>query len=150
MTTTEATVDAAAETRARALYDQDRTCRALGIRLDTVAPGRATVRMTVADAMVNGLGTGHGGYLFLLADAAFSFASNTYEPVAVAQSAQVTFLRPVAAGDELVAEATERARRGLSGIYDVTLYRDGDVVAEFRGHSVLLPGRTRPASKETS
>lgn len=148
MTTTEARDETQAEMRAGALYDADRACRALGIRLDDVAPGRATVRMTVADTMVNGLGTGHGGYLFLLADAAFSFACNTYEPVAVAQAAHVTFLRPVAAGDELVAEATERARRGLSGIYDVTIHSGGDVVAEFRGHSVLLPGRTRPG-KET-
>jgi acyl-CoA thioesterase len=154
MTTTEATVHAngtdamvAAEIRASALYDADRACHALGIRLDDVAPGRATVRMRVADTMVNGLGTGHGGYLFLLADAAFSFACNTYEPVAIAQAAQVTFLQQVVVDDELVAEATERARRGLSGIYDVTIYRDGDVVAEFRGHSVLLPGRTRPAKE---
>ncbi len=153
MTTTEAPGGSAEDTagiRASALYDADRACQALGIRLDDVAPGRATVRMRVADTMVNGLGAGHGGYLFLLADAAFSFACNTYEPVAVAQGAQVTFLQPVAVGDELVAEASERARRGLSGIYDVTVYRDGDVVAEFRGHSVLLPGRTRPTGKEDS
>ncbi len=144
MTTTEP----AAEARARALYDADRACQALGIRLDDVAPGRATVRMRVAEHMVNGLGTGHGGYLFLLADAAFSFAANTYEPVAVAQAAQVTFLQPVAVGDELVAEATERARRGLSGIYDVTVRAGTAVVAEFRGHSVLLPGRTRTGKEK--
>ena len=146
MTTTEAAE--AAEIRASALYDSDRVCHALGIRLDDVALGRATVRMTVTGTMVNGLGAGHGGDLFLLADAAFSFAANTYEPVAIAQAAQVTFLQQVAAGDELLAEATERARRGLTGIYDVTVYRRGDVVAEFRGHSVLLPGRTRPTTKE--
>jgi acyl-CoA thioesterase len=151
MTTTGVTAAAqdAAQLRASALYDADRACHALGIRLDDVAPGRATVRMRVTATMVNGLGTGHGGYLFLLADAAFSFACNTHEPVAVAQAAQVTFLQPVAEGDELVAEATERARRGLSGIYDVTVHREADVVAEFRGHSVALPGRSRPTSEET-
>lgn len=133
----------AAESRAGALYDRDVACRTLGIRLGEVAPGRATVRMTVTDEMVNGLGTAHGGFLFLLADAAFSFAANTYEPVAVAQAAHVTFLLPVSAGDELVAEAAERARRGLTGIYDVTVRRGGDTVAEFRGHSALLPGRSR-------
>jgi len=132
-----------AETRASALHERDHTCRALGIRLDGATPGHAQVRMTVADTMDNGLGTTHGGYLFLLADAAFSFAANTYAPVAVAQAAHVTFLAPVAAGDELVATATERARRGLTGVYDVTVTRDGEPVAEFRGHSVLLPGRTR-------
>ena len=142
------TTTGAAGIRANALYESDRACRALGIRLGAVALGRATARMTVTDAMVNGLGAGHGGYLFLLADAAFSFAANTYEPVAVAQAAQVTFLQPVAVGDELVAEATERTRRGLTGIYDVTVHREGDVVAEFRGHSVLLPGRPRPTTKE--
>jgi acyl-CoA thioesterase len=108
-----------------------------------VSPGRATVRMTVTDAMVNGLGTAHGGYLFLLADAAFLFAANTHEPVAVTQAAHVMFLSPVSTGDELIAEATERVRRGLSGVYDVTVRRGGDTVAEFRGHSALLPGWSR-------
>jgi acyl-CoA thioesterase len=147
MTTTEVDATEAAWSRAHALHGADRTCRALGISLDDAGPGRATVRMAVAETMVNGLGTGHGGYLFLLADAAFSFACNTYEPVAVAAAAQVTFLQPVAVGDVLVAEATERARRGLSGIYDVTIHSGGAVVAEFRGHSVLLPGRTRPSEE---
>jgi acyl-CoA thioesterase len=132
-----------AAARAAALHERDRTCRALGIRLDDVAPGHARVRMTVADTMVNGHGAAHGGYLFLLADAAFSFASNTHAPVAVAQAAHVTFLAPVSAGDELVATATERVRHGLCGIYDVTVRRDGAAVVEFRGHSVLLPGRSR-------
>jgi len=140
----------AAESRAGALYDQDVACRVLGIRLGDVAPGRATARMTVTDRMVNGLGTAHGGYLFLLADAAFSFACNTYEPVAVAQAAHVTFLLPVSAGDELVAEAAERVRRGLTGIYDVSVRRGSETVAEFRGHSALLPGRTRPTTQEKS
>jgi acyl-CoA thioesterase len=99
--------------------------------------------MTVADTMTNGYGAAHGGYLFLLADAAFSFASNTHAPVAVAQAAHVTFLAPVSAGDELVATATERVRHGLTGIYDVTVRRHGAPVVEFRGHSVLLPGRSR-------
>ena len=133
----------AAQVRAGALYDRDETCRGLGIALDDVAPGRATARMTVTGEMVNGLGDAHGGYLFLLADAAFSFACNTYEPVAVAQAAHIAFLLPVAPGDELVAEARERARRGLTGIYDVTVRRGTETVAEFRGHSTLVPGKTR-------
>ena len=95
--------------------------------------------MVVTDKMVNGHGIAHGGYLFLLADAAFAFASNTHGPTAVAQSAEVTFLRPVAVGEGLLAEAVERTRVGLNGIYDVTVCRlDGTVIAEFRGHSVLL------------
>lgn len=132
--------------RAKTLYDQDPVCRSLGITLGEVGPGRATVRLRLTGDMVNGHGIAHGGFLFLLADAAFSFACNTHGPVTVAQGAQVSFLRPAAAGDELTAEAVERVRAGRHGVYDVTVRKaDGTVVAEFRGQSVMLSGELRPS-----
>ncbi|MFD8703017.1 hydroxyphenylacetyl-CoA thioesterase PaaI [Kitasatospora sp. NPDC059648] len=127
-----------------ALYERDETSRSLGIVLESVSAGRAVMRMTVAATMVNGHGTAHGGFLFLLADAAFSYACNSHGPVTVAQAAQVAFLAPAAVGDELVAEAVERSRAGRGGIYDVTVRRaDGKVIAEFRGQSVVIGGRPR-------
>ncbi|WP_030239037.1 hydroxyphenylacetyl-CoA thioesterase PaaI [Streptomyces sp. NRRL S-350] len=127
-----------------ALYERDETSRTLGIALEEVSAGHAVMRMTVAATMVNGHGTAHGGFLFLLADAAFSYACNSHGPVTVAQAAQVVFLAPAAVGDELVAEAVERSRAGRSGIYDVTVRRaDGKVIAEFRGQSVTIGGRPR-------
>jgi acyl-CoA thioesterase len=123
------------------MYARDRACQSLGIHLGDVGPGRATLRMRVADTMTNGHGTAHGGFLFLLADAAFAYAANSRGPAAVAQAAQVTFLRPAAVHDELTADAVERARFGRTAIYDVTVRGDGgDVIAEFRGHCALLPG----------
>jgi acyl-CoA thioesterase len=136
--------DPAAPSRARAdeLYARDRTCQSLGITLDEVAPGSAVARMRVTESMVNGHGIAHGGYLFLLADAAFSYACNSHGPVTVAQTASVTFLRPAEVGEVLLAEATERVLIGRNGIYDVTVRRpEGGVVAEFRGHSVMLAGK---------
>jgi acyl-CoA thioesterase len=127
---------------ATAMYRNDLTCRTLGIQLDELTPGRARMRMRVTDTMTNGHGTVHGGYLFLLADAAFAYASNSHGPAAVAQGAQVTFLRPAAVHDELVAEAVERVRAGRTGVYDVTVRRAaGEVVAEFRGQSMMVSGR---------
>jgi acyl-CoA thioesterase len=143
-TTGTRTVDAvdterAARRRAEELYATDRTCELLGIALQDAGPGRATVRMRVAETMVNGHGTAHGGFLFLLADAAFAFACNTHGPATVAQGAQITFLRPAEPGDELTAEAVERSRSGRSGVYDATVRRsDGTVIAEFRGQSHVL------------
>ena len=46
-------------------------------------------------------------------------------------------------GDELVATAAERARYGRNGICDVTIRRDRDVIAEFRGRSRIIE-RTAP------
>ena len=138
---------AAVWSRAMAQYAEDRTCQSLGIVIADIAPGWARLQMRVEESMLNMRGTMHGGYLFLLADAAFGYAANTHGPVAVAQSAQAAFLRPAAPGDLLVAEAEERSRIGLHGIYDVTVRRPSDetVVAEFRGHSVVLPGRKTAA-----
>ena len=118
---------------------EDPACRALGIELAEVGPGRARLRMRVTPQMANLHGIAHGGYLFLLADSAFAYASNSRGPTAVAHSAQVTFLRPAAVDDELVAEAVEVQRYGRSGVYDVTITRNGtEVVAVFRGNSMTV------------
>lgn len=115
---------------------RDTATRSLGIELGGVAPGRATARMQVTAAMVNGHAVAHGGYLFLLADTAFAFACNTHGADVVAAGAEVSFLAPAHEGDHLTAVATERVRAGRSGIYDVTVSRaDGTVLAEFRGRS---------------
>ena len=120
--------------QASRMYERDTATRALGITVHDVAPGRATARMTVTPAMLQGHGTCHGGYLFLLADTAFAFACNT-RGATVAAGADVEFLAPVHQGDELVASATERVLRGRSGLYDVTVRRGHEVVCEFRGRS---------------
>jgi len=120
---------------AREMFDADQASQALGIEISELAPGSATVTVTVGETMVNGHGITHGGYVFLLADTAFALACNGYEDSAVAARADIRFLRPTRLGDTLIAVATEKARGGRSGIYDVTV-RNGDaVVAEFRGDS---------------
>jgi acyl-CoA thioesterase len=127
---------------AEAMYAADEASRRLGITIDGVAPGRATATMRVTDAMVNGHGICHGGYVFLLADTAFAFACNTYDAVTLAAGCDVVFVSPARLGDQLVAEATERVRFGRSGVYDVTVSgQDGSTLAEFRGLSRTVEGR---------
>ncbi|MGQ0841709.1 hydroxyphenylacetyl-CoA thioesterase PaaI [Actinokineospora sp.] len=113
----------------------DLASASLGITLHAAGPGHAEVGMTVTETMVNGHGIGHGGYVFLLADTAFACACNSHGPVTVAAGADITFVAAVHLGDVLVARATERTRYGRSGIYDVTVSRGAEVVAEFRGRS---------------
>jgi acyl-CoA thioesterase len=120
------------------MWDSDLASRSLGMELLEAYEGRATVTMTISDTMINGYGMAHGGYVFLLADSAFGCACNTYGPATVASGGEIDFVRPVRAGDKLVAVATERARYGRSGIYDVTISRGGEVVAEMRGRSRMF------------
>ncbi|MEU4762624.1 hydroxyphenylacetyl-CoA thioesterase PaaI [Actinosynnema sp. NPDC023794] len=124
----------------------DAASTALGIRALELGDGTAKLAMTVTDRMVNGHGIGHGGYVFLLADTAFACACNRHGSVTVAAQAEIDFIATVHEGDELVAEAVERVRFGRSGIYDITVRRGEEVVAEFRGRSrTLRPNDADPA-----
>ncbi len=131
----------------RLLHDGDPHAHRLGMALAAAGDGTAEVTLTVTDEMCNVHGTCHGGVLFSLADTAFQYACNSHGPVAVAAGAQIEFLAPVGPGTRLRASATERRRRGRTGIYDVAVTTaDGEVVAEFRGRSRVLdaaPGRRR-------
>jgi len=129
---------------AAAMERGDEALRSAGVRLLAVGPGWARTAMTVDRRHLNGHGLCHGGYLFLLADAALAFASNSHGSPAVAAGADIVFLRPGALGDELVAEARERSRAGRSGVYDVTVSAGGVPVAEFRGRTRVVPGLTAP------
>jgi acyl-CoA thioesterase len=127
-----------------AMMASDAASRMLGIELLDYGDGWARTQLTVRDDMVNGHGICHGGMIFSLADTAFACACNSWGPVTVAAGADITFVAPGRRGDLLVAEARMRTRYGRSGIYDVTVARDGQVVAEFRGRS-RETGEGRPA-----
>jgi acyl-CoA thioesterase len=125
-----------------AMWARDRASQALGMALEDVGPGFARVRMAVRANMVNGHGTCHGGIIFALADSAFASACNSRDVVTVASGCAIEFLAPVREGDELVAEAQERALQGRNGIYDVDVRRaGGELVATFRGRSAATRGR---------
>ena len=142
-----------ADTLARACADKmwalDNASQGLGMAIRDIAPGHAVMTMEVRPSMVNGHGLCHGGFIFTLADSTFAFACNTHNEMNVAQHCAVTFLRPARLGDTLIAEATERVREGRSGIYDVCVRSlNGDVIAEFRGHSRTMGQKFFPEPTE--
>ena len=131
-----------AEASAQAMWDLDRASQRLGMVIDRIAPGQATLSMTVTEAMTNGHGNGHGGYIFTLADSAFAFACNTYNAITVGQAASVNYTAPASLGDRLTATAREVSRAGRSGVYDVEVTnQNGRSVAHFRGLSRTVRGQ---------
>lgn len=117
------------------MWAADVASRSLGMELLEVRPGYARLRMPVTETMVNGHDLCHGGFVFTLADSAFAFACNSHGPTTVAAACDIVFVTTAHRGDLLEAEATERVRFGRSGVYDVTVRRGGEIVAEFRGYS---------------
>ncbi|MBR1163037.1 hydroxyphenylacetyl-CoA thioesterase PaaI [Bradyrhizobium elkanii] len=129
---------------ADAMWKEDDASKGLGMELVEIRPGQAVMAMTVQPHMVNGQRICHGGYIFTLADSAFAFACNSRNDRAVAAQGNVTFIRPGKLGDRLVATAREISRSGRSGIYDVSVISGDSVIAEFRGHSRVIPGSWLP------
>jgi acyl-CoA thioesterase len=123
---------------AATMFAADQASRGLGMELVELGEGRAVLQMRIARTMINGHDIAHGGYVFLLADSAFACACNSRGPVTVAAGAEISFLRAVREGDVLTATAAERVSYGRSGIYDVTVRRGDEVVAEFRGRSRIV------------
>ena len=119
------------------MWRDDAASKMLGMRVVSVGPGTAELAMEVRADMINGWQLCHGGLVASLADSAFAVACNSRGTVTVAAGFDITLLESARLGDTLVAVASERALRGRSGLYDVTVTRasDGVVVAEFRGRS---------------
>jgi acyl-CoA thioesterase len=136
---------------AEALYVRDHAAQALGIELIEVGMGRARMAMTVRRDMLNGHGVCHGGILFTLADTAFAYACNSAGTPMVAAGAAIEFIAPAAAGERLIAVATETSRSERHGIYDVAVSTEsGATRAHFRGRCALFRSsgvRTAPESK---
>ncbi|WP_413673564.1 hydroxyphenylacetyl-CoA thioesterase PaaI [Massilia cellulosiltytica] len=132
---------ARAELAGKTMYERDPASQALGMTLDAIRPGYARMRMRVREDMLNGHGTCHGGYIFMLADSAFAFACNSHNFNTVGAGCTIDYLAPGRAGDVLVAEAVEQALAGKTGVYDVVVTdQDGRKVALFRGKSHRVAG----------
>jgi acyl-CoA thioesterase len=108
-------------------------------------PGRAVMRMTVREPMLNGHRICHGGLIFTLADSTFAFACNSHNKVTVAAGCSIEFLKPAQLGDVLTCEGIEQVLQGRHGIYDMKVSNQrGEVVAMFRGKSAQIQGTVIP------
>jgi acyl-CoA thioesterase len=132
---------ALAELAGKTMYERDPASQALGMTLDAIRPGYARMSMAVRADMLNGHGTCHGGYIFMLADSAFAFACNSHNVNTVGAGCTIDYLAPGREGDLLVAEAVEQALSGKTGVYDIVVSnQEGRTLALFRGKSHRVSG----------
>jgi acyl-CoA thioesterase len=124
------------------MWEADRASRMLGMAVTAIAPGSATLTMTVREDMLNGHDLCHGGLIATLADSAFAFACNAHNELTVASGFDVNLVAPARRGDVLTARAQELRRSGRTGVYDIVVTNQRDeCVAVFRGRSYTVKGR---------
>jgi acyl-CoA thioesterase len=140
-----AAAQALAEQVRDAMWVGDHATKMLGMQITSVAPGRATIQMTVRQDMLNGHAICHGGLITTLADSSFAFACNSYNKNAVAAGCSIEFLKPGKLGDVLTCEGIEQTLSGRHGIYDMKVTnQNGEVIALFRGKSAQIAGTVLP------
>jgi acyl-CoA thioesterase len=130
-----------AQAATQSMYKRDRASQHLGIKLEEIRVGYARMSMTVVDWMLQGHDMCHGGLMFALADTAMAFASNSHNEQHIALNANIDFLRPALAGENLIAEAVEDNRTRRTGMYNVSINNDkGQAVCYFRGRTYAVGG----------
>jgi acyl-CoA thioesterase len=113
-----------------ALLAADPLAAHLGITLEQVRPGYARASMTVGPALLNAVGTAHGGGTMALLDVVHAAVSNSHGTVAIAQDVHTEFLAAGAEGDRLVAEGVEVHRSRRTAVYRIEARaQDGRLVA---------------------
>jgi acyl-CoA thioesterase len=124
------------------MFEADRATREfMQIELVSCGPGRAVMRMTVRDTMLNGHDICHGGLIFTLADSTFAYACNSRNRATVAAACSIEFLKPAHLGDVLTCEGQEQVLQARHGVYDMKVSNQhGEVVALFRGRSAQIKG----------
>lgn len=125
-----------------AMFANDRASQGLGLRIDAIGPGTATLSMTVREDMLNGFDICHGGFVTTLADSCFAFACNSHNEMTVASGFAIDLVAPSRLGDVLTARASEISLAGRTGVYDIRITNQRDeLIAVFRGRSYRMKGR---------
>jgi len=90
--------------------------------------------MKIRDEMVNGFHVAHGGVIFSFADSALAFACNNRNNLSLALECNISFLKQVNVGDELIAEANEIHNGKSTGVYSINVINQNNQrVALFKG-----------------
>ena len=119
---------------AQYMLNQDFFSQWMGIKLIEVREKYCLIEMPIKQEMINGLKTVHGGVTFAFADSALAFSSNNTNEASVALNCTINFTKAVKLGDTLFAESILISDTRKTGIYDISITnQDNVLVASFRG-----------------
>ncbi len=105
----------------------------LGIEILEIKEGSCKLQMTIREDMLNGFGIAHGGITYSIADSALAFASNSHGQKSVSVETSISHIVSLKANDIIIAEAIEEHCSNKIGVYSIKVYKDGSVVALFKG-----------------
>ncbi|AEE14643.1 phenylacetic acid degradation-related protein [Thermodesulfobium narugense DSM 14796] len=125
------------------MRENDKVAVWLNVKILEVRTGYSKISMIVREDMLNSVKICQGGVIFSFADFAFALASNSHGKIAVGISANINYLKPSLAGEELIAECFESGRSRKLGLYDVKVYKNKnkELIASFTGQVYIKEER---------
>ncbi len=113
----------------------DRFADHIGIERFLCDDGTWSVRLTIAEQHLNGIGVAQGGAIFTLADYAFAIASNTDGRTSTGLQTGISYIAPAPLGSVLVARIKEISRRKTISIYQIEVRdeQNDTLIALFTG-----------------
>ncbi len=115
------------------MYDDDAFSQWLGIEVIEASEKQCVLTMVVRSEMLNGFKIAHGAITYALADSALAFVSNGTGRHAVSIHTSIDHHLAVEKGDVLTATATPVNIGHKVAHYEVSITRNIDRVASFRG-----------------
>jgi acyl-CoA thioesterase len=116
------------------MMNDDSFSKWMGVKIDTIDNGICVLRATIKEEMLNGFRIAHGGITYSLADSALAFASNSRGVQCVSIETSISHVKKVFQGDVLIARASEVHRGKTTGIYNVEIVNQNNLlVALFKG-----------------
>jgi acyl-CoA thioesterase len=116
------------------MMNDDSFSKWMGVKIDTIDNGICVLRATIKEEMLNGFRIAHGGISYSLADSALAFASNSRGVQCVSIETSISHVKKVFQGDVLIARASEVHRGKTTGIYNVEIVNQNNLlVALFKG-----------------
>jgi len=117
-----------------AMMEKDYFSQWLGIERIEEKEGFCKLKMKIRTEMCNGFEIAHGGVAYSLADSALAFASNSTGRHAVSFESSITHIKPLKAGDTILAIAEEKNVGNRIGVYEVRVEKEnGELIALFKG-----------------
>lgn len=106
----------------------------LGIEIEEVKIGFCQLSIRITPNMLNGFNIVHGGICYSIADSCLAFAANSYGLQCVSIETSISHIKKVVIGDKLTATAREISRNKKTGVYEINITNQNDLlVAYFKG-----------------
>lgn len=116
------------------LMHQDSFTQWMRIEVIDIKEGYSKIKMMIRQEMMNGFNVAHGGVIFSFADSALAFACNNRNNLSLALECNISFLKQVNVGDDLIAETTEVHNGKSTGVYSINITNQkNQQVALFKG-----------------